>query len=179
MDVFWCSMCVNDCINVPDVIGSFSGCTTTPMLWKVELNNLGWNSRDFALSWGKIWLYPFYNFLIRRILRTYTKISSNLKQNWCDSDFCDFLLLWFFYQSLDILTQHVISFWNPYLPWLPVWTVTMKHKNNVHTMSIPPEISSHPSNSSNPYAQYLYQPSCSSVPVFQSQTHTGCYKSFV
>ena len=25
--------------------------------------------------------------------------------------FCDFL-----YQSLDILTQHVISFWNPYLP---------------------------------------------------------------
>ena len=39
MDGFWSSRCLNDCIDVPDKIGSLSSGTTTSMVVKMELNN--------------------------------------------------------------------------------------------------------------------------------------------
>ena len=64
IDVFGCSRCLNDFINVVNLIGPFPSLTYTPWWWKLRLNN---HSRDIfnfnydsALSGGKIWFYSFY-----------------------------------------------------------------------------------------------------------------------
>ena len=69
MDGFCCSRCLNDRIEVPEMMDSFLGGTTTPLVVKiwtkqpwVENENLRDFDRNFAQSRGKIWLWLFYNF---------------------------------------------------------------------------------------------------------------------
>ena len=59
MDGIWFSRCLNDRIEVPDMMRLFAGGTTTPLVVKIEYwHNL---NRNFALFRGKIWLWLFYN----------------------------------------------------------------------------------------------------------------------
>ena len=41
MDGLWCSRCVNDRMEVPDMMRLFASGATTPWWWKFELNNPG------------------------------------------------------------------------------------------------------------------------------------------
>ena len=83
MDGFGCSRCLNDNIEVFNMIRLFAGGATTPWWWKFELNNPGWKmknscicDRNFWLFRGKMWLWLFYNLLCVMVIRFYTK---NLK----------------------------------------------------------------------------------------------------
>ena len=70
MDVFWCSRCLNDHIEVPDIVILFAGGTTIPLVMKIwtkqpwmKIENLHNFDRNFAVCRGKIWLWLFYIFL--------------------------------------------------------------------------------------------------------------------
>ena len=98
MDGFSCSRCLNNRIKVPDMMWSFSGGATTPLVVKnltkqpwLKIENLRYFDRDFALSRGKIWLCIFYTFLSLWFHDSTQKISSHFEQKWRrDGDFCDF-----------------------------------------------------------------------------------------
>ena len=69
MDGFWCSRCLYNHIDAPDMMGSFSGGATTPLvvkIWtkqpRVKIENSRNFDCNFALSRGKIWLRLFYDF---------------------------------------------------------------------------------------------------------------------
>ena len=87
MDIFWCSRCLNNCIEVPDMMRLFAGGATTPLVVKiwtkqpwVKIENLHNFDRNFALFRGKIWLWLFYNFIYLMVLKFYTKIWSHFEQ---------------------------------------------------------------------------------------------------
>ena len=70
MDGFWCSRCLNDRIEVPNMMRLFSGGATTPLVVKiwtkqpwVKIENLRIFDHNFSPLRGKIWLYLFYHFL--------------------------------------------------------------------------------------------------------------------
>ena len=72
MERFWCLRCLNNHIEVPDLIRLFAGCTTTPLVVKiwtkqpwVKIEYSRNFDRNFALFRGKIWLWLFYNFFLR------------------------------------------------------------------------------------------------------------------
>ena len=80
MDGFSCSRCLNDCIEVPDMMRLFAGGATTPLVVKiwtkqpwVKIENSRNFDRNFALSRGKIWLWLFYNYFCIMVLKFYTK----------------------------------------------------------------------------------------------------------
>ena len=80
MDRFWHSRCLNNHIEVPDMMRLFAGGTTTPLVVKngtkqpwVKIENSRDFDRDFALSRGKIWLWLFYKKICVRVPRFYTK----------------------------------------------------------------------------------------------------------
>ena len=72
MDIFWCSRCLNNCIEVPNMMRLFAGGTATPLVVKiwtkqpwVKIENSCNFDCNFALFRGKIWLWLFYNFFLR------------------------------------------------------------------------------------------------------------------
>ena len=77
IDVFGCSRCLNDFINVVNLIGPFPSWTFTPWWWKLRLNNHNWGifnfNYDSALSGGKIWFYSFYLLLYLGVQGFHTK----------------------------------------------------------------------------------------------------------
>ena len=80
MDGLWCSRCLNDRIEVPEMMRLFAGGTTTPLVVKiwtkqpwVKIENLCDFDHNFALFRGKIWLWLFYNLFCVMVLRFYTK----------------------------------------------------------------------------------------------------------
>jgi len=93
----------------------FAGGTTTPLVVKqlgVKIENLRDFDHDFALFRAKIWLWLFYNFIWVMVLKKFQIISSKIEgvtAIFAILDLCDF-----FYQSLDIVTPHVIPFCNPW-----------------------------------------------------------------
>ena len=71
MDGFWCSRCLNDRIEVPDMMRLFAGGATNPLVVKiwtkqlwVKIENSCNFDCNFALFTGKIWLWLFYNFFV-------------------------------------------------------------------------------------------------------------------
>ena len=99
MDGFWCSRCLNDHIDVPDMMGSFSGGAITTLVVKnwtkqpwLKIENLRDFDRDFTLSRGKIWLWLFHTFFYSfRSHNATQKISGHFDQKRrSDGVFCDF-----------------------------------------------------------------------------------------
>ena len=78
MDGFWCSRCLNDHSNPPDIIGSFASGTTA----------------TFQTSWFLILISGYLEAEIdyRVVSQDYTqKNSSQFDQNWrWSGDFCNF-----------------------------------------------------------------------------------------
>ena len=80
MDGFWCSRCLNDRIEVPEMMRLFAGGAITPLVVKiwtkepwVKIEILCNFHCNFILFKGNIWLGLFYNFLCVVVLRFYTK----------------------------------------------------------------------------------------------------------
>ena len=102
MDRFWCLRCLNDCIEVPELIRLFAGGTTTPLVVKiwtkqpcVKMKNLPNFNHNFKLFRGKIWLWLFYNFFALWFQDSTQKISSHFDQKLRrDSNF-SWILIWF------------------------------------------------------------------------------------
>ena len=95
IDVFRCSRCLNDFINVFNMIGPFPSWTFTPWWWKLRLNNHSWDifnfNHDFALSGGKILFHSFYLLLYLDVQGFHTKNPIHWNLNWrCDGDFYEF-----------------------------------------------------------------------------------------
>ena len=66
MDRFWCSRCLNDRVEVLDMMRLFAGGATTPLVVKiltkqpwVKIENFCNFDYDFTLFTGKIWLWLF------------------------------------------------------------------------------------------------------------------------
>jgi len=80
MDWFWCSRCLNDRIEVPNMMRLFAGGTTTLLVVKiwtkqpwVKIEYLHNFDRDFALFRDKIWQWLFHNFFCIMVPKFYTK----------------------------------------------------------------------------------------------------------
>ena len=104
----WCSRCLNNCLEVPNMMRSFSGGAPTPLVvkswtkqpwWKIE------NSRDFdhdfALSRGQIRLWLFYTFfsLWSKDSTQKFQVILNKKNRRCDGDFRNFRFFFNFRES--------------------------------------------------------------------------------
>ena len=93
MDRFWCSRCLNDRVEVPDMMRLFAGGATTPLVVKiwtkqpwVKIENWHKFVCNFVLSRGKIWLCLFYNFFCIVVQKFYTKNFKSFgakKKAWC------------------------------------------------------------------------------------------------
>ena len=80
IDRFWCSRCLNNRFEVPNMMRLFAGGATTPLVVKiwtkqpwVKIENLCDFDCNFALFRGKIWLWLFYNLFCIMVLKFYTK----------------------------------------------------------------------------------------------------------
>ena len=58
MDGFWCSRCLNDHIDVPNMIWSFSGAATTPLVVKSWTKQPWLKIRIFAQLWS--WFHTIW-----------------------------------------------------------------------------------------------------------------------
>ena len=68
IDGFWCSRCLNNCIEVPKMMRLLAGGATTPLVVKiwtkqpwVKIENSHNFDHNFVLFRGKIWLWLFHN----------------------------------------------------------------------------------------------------------------------
>ena len=104
MDGIWCSRCLKDRIEVPDMMRLFAGGATTPLVVKiwtkqplVKIENLHKFDHDFAVFKGKIWQWLVYNFFALCFQNSTQKISSCFKEKWRrNSNFSEF---WFYFES--------------------------------------------------------------------------------
>ena len=111
MDGFWCSRCLNDRIDLPDMIGSFASGATASMVAKSGTKKIipllrNFN-RDFALSRGKIWLWLFYNFFCVMIPWFYTK---NFKSFWAKLKAWQRFSRFKFKSKISIEVAHIFNF---------------------------------------------------------------------
>ena len=51
MDEFWCSRCLNDCIEVPEMMGSFPGGSITPLVVKSGTKQTWWKVGFFLVQY--------------------------------------------------------------------------------------------------------------------------------
>ena len=85
MDGFWHSRCLNDRIEVSNMMRLFAGGATTPWWWKLELNNPGWKLKICTPLIAILryleakFNYSYFIFFCVMVLRFYTK---NLKSFW-------------------------------------------------------------------------------------------------
>ena len=126
MDRFWCSRCLNDRVEVPDMIRLFAGGATTPLVVKigtkqpwVKIEYSRNFDRNFALFGGKIWLGLFYNFFCVMVPRFYTKNSSHFDNKWRrDGHFSENLYIMYF--ALFLPLKHILylapsAIWHYYI----------------------------------------------------------------
>ena len=104
MDRFWCSRCLNNRIEVPDIMRLFAGGATTPWWWKFELNNPRWKLKIcptlIAISHylEPKFDYSYFIYFLLWFVTSTQKISSHFNQKWRrDSHFPKF---WFHFESV-------------------------------------------------------------------------------
>ena len=129
MDRFWCSRCLNDRIEVPDMMRLFAGGATTPLVVKIwtkqpwfEIENLHNFDYYFALSRGKILLWLFYTFLLRShvIPQKYQVISL---KNKCQTSF-------FVISYLSVIFRDPLTIW-PITDIFQSWRCLLKHFDKI------------------------------------------------
>ena len=77
MDRFWCSSCLNNSINLPDMIGSLASGANTSLMAKnrtmKNFSNVAIFDHNFVLCRGRNWLYVFSAFFLIGVSSLHTK----------------------------------------------------------------------------------------------------------
>jgi len=120
MDGFWCSRCLNDRVEVPDMMRLFAGGATTPLVVKiwtkqlwVKIENSRDFDRDFALFRAKVWLWLFYNFISVMVLRFYTRDLKSFRARIKTWRRFSRILIWFWIGKINVTPSFLLEMtWN-------------------------------------------------------------------